>query len=145
MTPDVKWSVCAAKLPRMLAPAPAERVSSLAFSGRLIAQLPAGQRQEHALEAGAVDRQPLECAAEALEKSLGRSICAGLDDDGAVGACGRRRIGCADCIGGRGILRHRANEFAAMCSLERRRRIDRKDAAAVDDAQPVAALDLFDI
>src|SRR5262249_647360 len=48
----------------VLAATPAERISPLAPSGRLVAQLASGERQEHAFKAWAVDREAPQPTAE---------------------------------------------------------------------------------
>src|SRR5215475_2802621 len=130
---------------RVLATAPAEGVGSFPSSCRLIAQLAPGQRQEHALKTWAVDRQPAHPAAEFLEESLGRGVTASLDYDRAVAARFGCRIGNPDGIRRRGIIRNNPDQLAAVRYLERRRRVDRENLAAVDDADPVASLDLLDV
>src|SRR5260370_19706476 len=98
------WGWGPAGLFRMLAAAPAEGVGPLPTSGRLIAQLAPGQRQEHALKTWAIDRQPAHPAAEFLEERLGRGVAVSFDHERAVPA-GRSaknlcvRIGRPDRIG----------------------------------------------
>lgn len=70
----------------MFAAAPAEGVSSFAFSHRLITQFAPGQSQEHAFETRAVYRQPFHPIAEPLEEIFGKERPVGFDDDGAVPA-----------------------------------------------------------
>src|SRR5258708_10834385 len=124
---------------RVLAAAPAEGVSPLPSSCRLIAQLAPGQRQEHALKTWAIDRQPAHPAAEFLKERLGRGVAVSFDHERAVAA--RRsatnlggRISRPDRISRRGVLRNHPNKLAPMSCFQRRRRIDRDDAAAVHDA-----------
>ena len=129
----------------ILTATPTEGVCSLPFSCRLIAQLAPGQRQEHAFETWAVDRQPAHPAAEFLEESLGYSVAVSLDDDGVVAAGDGSGIDRADRIGGRGVIGNDANEFASMRRLQRSGCVDRENAAAVDNADAVAPFDLLDV
>ena len=72
----------------MLAAASAELEGALARAGRLVAQLAAGERQEHAFEARLLDDEPADAAAEAREECLGERLAARLDDDLGVLAMG---------------------------------------------------------
>src|SRR5262249_62396022 len=114
-----------------------------ALAGALTAQPAPGQGGDPALKAWAVDRQSAPPAAEFLEESLGRGVTASLDHDRAVAARFGCRIGSPDGIRCRGVIRNNPDQLASMSYLERRRRVDRENLAAVDDADTVASLDLL--
>src|SRR5215470_12966365 len=130
---------------RVLATAPAEGVGSFPSSCRLIAQLAPGERQEHALKTWAVDRQPAHPAAECFEERLGRGAAVSFDHERAVAARLGGRISRPDRISRRGIIRNNPDKLTSVSRLQCRRRIDRKDVAAVDDADAVAPFDLLDV
>src|SRR5262245_45297612 len=98
----------------MLSAAAPEGVCSLPFSCRLIAQFAPGQRQEHAFQTWAVDRQPAHPAAELLEESLGHGVAVSLNDDGASAAGHGGGIGRPDRIGSRSVIGNDPDEFASM-------------------------------
>lgn len=50
-----------------------------------------------------------------------------------------------DLLPARVVARHEAQHLPAMGALQRIGRIERKHLALIDDADPVAALDLFDV
>src|SRR5262249_27336050 len=114
-------------------------------AGRLVAQLAAGQRQEHALEAWLLDREAADAAAKAGKERLGESLAARLEHKRRVVAHDKLRIGRCDLCRGGLVARHQTDELLAMDALELRRGVLRQDAAMIDDADAVAALDFLDV
>src|SRR5215467_10417985 len=123
----------------------AEFVGQLACAGRSVTQLAASERQEYALEARLLDRQPANAVAKARKQGLGESLAARFEHELAVAANHAVRIGRCDLGRGGLVARNQPDELLAVGALELRRRILRQDAAVVDDADAVAALDLLDV
>src|SRR5690606_25557565 len=143
--PAAKPRPCAACSSRVLAPSFAESQKRIAAVSLGVPELPAGQREEHRLQAGA---QP--CHGQVplpilRQHSRYERVILDFEDDLSVARYQCASVLLLDLPGHGNIVRDQAQLFPPIGRLEAVDGVDGTYLALVDDAHPVARLHLMDV